>query len=81
MPKMSRWQGPNTLSRKKTPEGPLAEMMGGYANDYSRQHSVVPKVMGSCKDGYRHMNSGGSMSGKELTSLPGAHAMPKGVDY
>lgn len=74
MPKMTRWLGPNTTQRFKTPSGPLEDGMGTYAQDYSRQRSQVPSVMGSCRQGYRTMNSGGGPACKPLGSLPTADA-------
>ncbi len=80
MPKMSRWQGANTLHRKQTPSGPLAEMIGGYGNDYSQQRSIVPRVLGNCDKGYRTMNGGEGAAGKHLSSLPSNGAPLKNVD-
>ncbi len=80
MPKMSRWQGANTLSRKQTPSGPLADMMGGYADDYSQQRAVMPHQIGTLYGGQRTMNSGGGAAGKHLGSLPSTTAPIKNVD-
>lgn len=80
MPKMSRWQGANTLHRKQTPSGPLAEMMGGYADDYSQQRAIMPHQIGPRQHAQRAMNSGGGAAGKHLGSLPSATAPIKNVD-
>ena len=80
MPKMTRWLGPTTTQRFKTPSGPLSECMGGYADDYSRQMNIMPHQIGRRQHTQRTMNSGGGAAGKHLTSLDSASAPIKNVE-
>lgn len=74
MAKMNRFVGGLTVSRSKTPSGPLADVDSGYVYDFSKQREVVPHPIGSKYKGNRAVNDG-AVTAHAIVTTPDTHGV------